>query len=137
MKQLEASPSPSLLSLAASSAFSTSSPEPLSDAEDDDEEVHVHAGSSEATNTAATTGSTQAKFRDYENACDRVRDFYAEQHAKQTMEFNLRARRQFKARPKTRMGVWEAMERLNEWVDDSDPDVRLPPSVVPTLHSMT
>lgn len=121
MSTLEASPAPSLLSLTASSGFSSPTPEPLSDAED--EEEGANPGISEAT---ATTGSAQAKvFRDYENACDRVKNFYAEQHAKQTMAFNLRARDNFRARPKERMGVWEAMELLNKWTDDSDPDVRL------------
>jgi hypothetical protein len=134
LNQLDASPAPSLLSLTASSGFSSSTSEPLSDAEaDDDDEEGAHAGISEAT---ATTGSAQAKvFRDYANACDRVRHFYAEQHAKQTMAFNLRAREQFRSRPKERMGVWEAMERLNKWTDDSDPDVRPPSSLPrPSLH---
>jgi len=93
----------------------------------------VRPGISEVTVTA-TTGNAQAQakvFRDYANACDRVRNFYAEQHAKQTMVFNLRVRAQCRSRTKTPMSVWEAMERLNEWTDDSDPDVR-PPR--PTPH---
>ena len=124
LKRVEASPAPSVLSLTASSGFSSSSPETLSDAEDEEEDVN--AGISMAT---ATTGSTQAQakvFRDYANACDRVRNFYAEQHAKQTMAFNLRARDNFRSRQKIPMTVWDAMERLNKWTDDSDPDVRLP-----------
>lgn len=62
-------------------------------------------------------------FRDYANACDRVKNFYAEQHMKQTMEYNLRARHHFHTREKMRMSVWQAVEKLNELVDDSDPDV--------------
>lgn len=62
-------------------------------------------------------------FRDYENACDRVKLFYAEQHQKQTMEFNLKARDAFKSREKKMMSVWEAMEMLNTLIDESDPDV--------------
>jgi Myo-inositol oxygenase len=79
--------------------------------------------------TNATEGATESEgdekvFRDYANACDRVKNFYAEQHAKQTMEYNLKARNYFHEREKLRMGVWEAIERLNTLVDDSDPDVR-------------
>jgi hypothetical protein len=64
-------------------------------------------------------------FRDYANACDRVKNFYAEQHTKQTMEYNQRARNHFHTREKMRMSVWQAVEKLNELVDDSDPDVRI------------
>ncbi len=138
MKQLEASPAPSVLSLTASSGFSSSSPETLSDAEDDEEGVNVNAGISVA--STATTGSTQAQakvFRDYANACDRVINFYAEQHAKQTMAFNLRARANFRSRQKTRLSVWDAMERLNQWTDDSDPDVRLPFVLHLHVHTIT
>lgn len=65
----------------------------------------------------------QKVFRDYANACDRVKLFYAEQHAKQTMEYNIKARTHFRTREKLRMSVWDAIEKLNELVDDSDPDV--------------
>ncbi|KAI0779147.1 myo-inositol oxygenase [Irpex lacteus] len=61
-------------------------------------------------------------FRQYEDACDRVKRFYKEQHEKQTMEFNLRIRSSFKKTVRARMGIWEAMEMLNTLVDDSDPD---------------
>jgi len=39
------------------------------------------------------------------------------------MEFNLKARDDFDSRTRARMGVWEAIERLNGLVDESDPDV--------------
>ncbi|KAG8753820.1 hypothetical protein FRC14_005705 [Serendipita sp. 396] len=64
-------------------------------------------------------------FRDYANACDRVKLFYAEQHVKQTYEFNLAARAHYHSREKLKMGVWEAMEKLNTLVDESDPDTDL------------
>jgi Myo-inositol oxygenase len=77
-----------------------------------------------AANDNATEGEEEAKvFRDYANACDRVKNFYAEQHAKQTMEYNLNARKYFHEREKLRMSVWDAIEQLNTLVDDSDPDV--------------
>jgi inositol oxygenase len=44
---------------------------------------------------------------------------------KQTVEFNIQARVNFKSRRRARMGIWEAMEMLNTLVDESDPDVSL------------
>ncbi|WWC64229.1 uncharacterized protein I303_106838 [Kwoniella dejecticola CBS 10117] len=65
-------------------------------------------------------------FRQYENACDRVKNFYAEQHTKQTLEYNLRIRKEFRETVRARMGVWEALELLNTLVDESDPDTSVP-----------
>ncbi|KAF4583590.1 hypothetical protein EYR38_002345 [Pleurotus pulmonarius] len=87
-------------------------------------------------------GKDKAQFRDYDAACDRVKNFYKEQHGtvisrrgrlfeglwltwsseKQTMAFNIKARVDFKNRERVRMSVWEAMELLNTLVDESDPD---------------
>ncbi|KAF6764431.1 myo-inositol oxygenase [Ephemerocybe angulata] len=64
-------------------------------------------------------------FRDYESACDRVKNFYKEQHEKQTVAFNIKARVDFKSRKRGRMGVWDAMLLLNTLVDESDPDTSL------------
>ncbi|KAI0641458.1 myo-inositol oxygenase [Trametes meyenii] len=64
-------------------------------------------------------------FRQYEEACDRVKNFYREQHEKQTVEFNVRVRAEHKRTVHARMGIWEAMEKLNTLVDDSDPDTSL------------
>ncbi|KAI0353854.1 myo-inositol oxygenase [Trametes cingulata] len=64
-------------------------------------------------------------FRKYEEACDRVKNFYREQHEKQTVEFNVRVRAEFKRTVHARMGIWEAIEKLNTLVDDSDPDTSL------------
>ena len=83
----------------------------------------------------------KSQFRDYDSACDRVKNFYKEQHGtfpsqklkhsdsysyhteKQTVAYNVKARVEFKSRKRARMGVWEAIEMLNTLVDDSDPDV--------------
>ncbi|KAM5543605.1 hypothetical protein V8D89_002856 [Ganoderma adspersum] len=64
-------------------------------------------------------------FRQYDEACDRVKNFYREQHEKQTVEFNVRVRAEFKKTVHARMGIWEAMEKLNTLVDESDPDTEL------------
>ncbi|KAH8978352.1 inositol oxygenase [Lactarius akahatsu] len=55
----------------------------------------------------------KARFRQYDDACDRVKNFYKEQHEKQTVAFNIQARVNFKSRRRARMGIWEAMEMLN------------------------
>ncbi|KAI0687528.1 myo-inositol oxygenase [Earliella scabrosa] len=67
----------------------------------------------------------KATFRKYEEACDRVKNFYREQHEKQTFDFNVRVRVEFKKTVHARMGIWEAIEKLNTLVDDSDPDTDL------------
>ena len=83
------------------------------------------------------------KFRNYEDACDKVKAFYKEHHGqhpclqwhamsltplflsteKQTMAFNTEARMNFEHRKRTRMSVWKAIELLNSLIDESDPDV--------------
>ncbi|KIK93207.1 hypothetical protein PAXRUDRAFT_829202 [Paxillus rubicundulus Ve08.2h10] len=64
-------------------------------------------------------------FRQYETACDRVKAVYKEQHEKQTVAFNIKARVDFKSRKRARMSIWQAMEMLDTLVDDSDPDTDL------------
>ena len=74
-------------------------------------------------NLAKTTGHSpeaqqeatkeKTQFRQYEDACDRVKNFYKEQHAKQTVAFNLKARNDFKFKTRARMSIWEAMERFD------------------------
>lgn len=69
----------------------------------------------------------KTNFRQYEDACDRVKNFYAEQHAKQTVAYNLQARTRFRsaARKRVELTIWEAMEKLETLVDESDPDTEL------------
>lgn len=64
-------------------------------------------------------------FRQYELACDRVKQFYQEQHEKQTVVYNIQARINFKTKVRARSTVWEALERLNKLLDESDPDTEL------------
>jgi inositol oxygenase len=75
---------------------------------------------------AALSETAKAKeaFRDYEaDARPTVREFYRLNHTYQTLDFVLSKKAEYTPREKRRMGVWEAMEFLNELVDDSDPDV--------------
>ncbi|KAF7350052.1 hypothetical protein MVEN_01306900 [Mycena venus] len=67
----------------------------------------------------------KTQFRQYEEACDRVKNFYKEQHEKQTVEFNIKMRVNMRKQVRARMGIWEAMEKLNTLVDESDPDTDL------------
>lgn len=64
-------------------------------------------------------------FRQYELASDRVKQFYEEQHEKQTVDYNLQARINFKTKSRAKMTVWEGLEKLNKLLDDSDPDTEL------------
>ena len=54
-----------------------------------------------------------------------MKEFYRLNHTNQTYDFVMRKRRQYLGRDNRRMGVWEAMEYLNQLVDDSDPDTDL------------
>ncbi|KAL1956467.1 hypothetical protein VTO42DRAFT_7265 [Malbranchea cinnamomea] len=67
----------------------------------------------------------KSKFRRYEEACDRVKKFYLEQHEKQTVAYNLKVRNEFRSKVRARMTVWEAIEKLNTLIDESDPDTSL------------
>lgn len=67
----------------------------------------------------------KTKFRQYEEANDKVKNFYKEQHTKQTVAYNLKARNDFKSKTRAEMTIWEAMEKLNSLIDESDPDTSL------------
>jgi inositol oxygenase len=66
------------------------------------------------------------EFRVYDDSTPQVvRDFYQQNHALQTLEFARGKRAEYEPLQKAEMGIWEAMERLNTLVDDSDPDTDL------------
>ena len=68
----------------------------------------------------------QEDFRRFdETSPEGVREFYRLNHAHQTREFVREKKRQYCARTRGEMGIWEAMEYLNTLVDDSDPDTDL------------
>ncbi len=68
----------------------------------------------------------KAGFRDYsEQARAGVREFYRLNHTRQTLDFVLAKKREYLPLDKRRMSVWEAFERLDEIVDESDPDTEL------------
>ncbi|EEP79426.1 inositol oxygenase 1 [Uncinocarpus reesii 1704] len=67
----------------------------------------------------------KSKFRQYDEACDRVKPFYEEQHAKQTVAYNIQARQDFKSKVRAEMSVWDAIVKLDTLIDESDPDTTL------------
>ena len=73
----------------------------------------------------------KAAYRDYAapqraDAVDTVREFYRENHAKQTYDFVLAKKAEFLQFNRRTMTPWEALDYLNTLVDDSDPDIALP-----------
>jgi inositol oxygenase len=66
-------------------------------------------------------------FRNYAaEARPSVKEFYRLNHRFQTLDFVKSKHSQYLALNRCRMGIWEAMEFLNQLVDDSDPDIDLP-----------
>ncbi|KAK2739446.1 hypothetical protein FQN57_006575 [Myotisia sp. PD_48] len=76
-------------------------------------------------NGSQSSEADKSKFRQYDDACDRVKSFYKEQHEKQTVAYNLKARFAFRSKIRSRMTIWEAIEKLNTLIDESDPDTSL------------
>lgn len=93
----------------------------ISDAIDSVNSIKYNAAS------AFDAAKDKSQFRQFESACDRVQNFYREQHAKQTVAYNLAARARFysASRKRPEMTIWQAMEKLNTLVDESDPDTSL------------
>src|SRR6266849_2814315 len=76
--------------------------------------------------TRYTEEKKSDEFRDYsETTPPRVREFYRQNHAYQTRDFVLNKKKQFLARNRAQMDIWEAMEFLNTLIDESDPDTEL------------
>lgn len=68
-----------------------------------------------------------SKFRDYAaQARPSVKEFYRLNHRYQTVDFVRGKHAQFLGLQRCEMGIWEAMEYLNQLIDDSDPDIDLP-----------
>ena len=68
----------------------------------------------------------ESEFRDYRaGANPGVEEFYRQNHAHQTLDFVLTKKAEYTPLSKRRMGIWDALEYLNQLVDDSDPDTDL------------
>ncbi|OAX84862.1 hypothetical protein ACJ72_00764 [Emergomyces africanus] len=96
---------------------------------DEVDTVHVLKAELQATTAYDTpnfgSDKDKSKFRQYETACERVKAFYREQHEKQTVAYNLKARNEFRSRIRAEMSIWEAIEKLDTLIDESDPDTSL------------
>lgn len=69
----------------------------------------------------------QTDFRDYEsNVSESVCEFYRLNHANQTLNFVLAQKKKYYPLNKTRMTIWEAMQALDNIIDESDPDLDSP-----------
>jgi inositol oxygenase len=68
---------------------------------------------------------TKEDFRNYANTTPGVREFYRENHVRQTRDFVLSKKAEYTPLNKRKMSVWEAMRALDQLVDDSDPDTDL------------
>lgn len=77
------------------------------------------------TDTEAYQDIDTKAFRQYDLACDRVKEFYTEQHELQTVAYNIQARINFKSKVRAKMTVWEGLAKLNRLLDESDPDTEL------------
>ena len=64
-------------------------------------------------------------FRNYQDADTGVREFYRTNHRQQTVDFVRSKEAEYSQKCHRSMGIWEAMEYLNQLVDDSDPDTSL------------
>lgn len=82
------------------------------------QEVHMYEQSQFDKDKDTTT------FRQFEDACDRVKSFYAQQHTLQTVAFNRKAREEFYSKTRAEMTVWEALEKLDTFIDECDPDTQ-------------
>jgi inositol oxygenase len=69
-------------------------------------------------------GKDKSQFRQIELDAESAA-FYKEQHEKQTMEYNIEIREKFRNRAPVYMTVWDAMKKLESFIDNSDPDTGL------------
>src|SRR5204862_4829431 len=68
----------------------------------------------------------EEQFRDYEaDARPTVREFYRLNHRNQTYDFVQAKKREFLSLNRRQMGIWEAMEYLNQLVDERYRDTDL------------
>lgn len=68
-------------------------------------------------------------FRDYEKETQRresVEEFYRVNHINQTLDFARKMKERYGKLEKAEMSIWECCELLNEFIDDSDPDLDEP-----------
>lgn len=68
-------------------------------------------------------------FRAYYGDCERelqVKEFYRKNHVNQSYDFVIQMREKHCKLDKALMSIWECCDLLNEYVDESDPDLDVP-----------
>jgi inositol oxygenase len=68
----------------------------------------------------------KSEFRDYQDAPDGVREFYRLNHSQQTLDFVKKQHETYLPLRHEKAPMWDVLMRLNELVDDSDPDTDQP-----------
>ena len=77
--------------------------------------------------TTESVDREESGFRNYDSETrDGVQKFYYLNHTRQTVEFVREMKEKYLPLRTREMSIWEAMEFLNQLVDDSDPDTELP-----------
>ncbi|KAK9149406.1 hypothetical protein Scep_008163 [Stephania cephalantha] len=69
------------------------------------------------------------QFRDYEKESGRrvaVEEFYRTNHVNQTFDFAKNKKEEYGKLQRAEMSIWECCELLNQYVDESDPDLDEP-----------
>ena len=65
-------------------------------------------------------------FRQYKSGVNEaICNHYRNLRKNQTLEYNLNIRKKFENREKVKMTLWDAIQKLNFFVDVSDPDIEL------------
>lgn len=65
-------------------------------------------------------------IRDYEEANAKVKETYKIAREKQTIEYNKRMVFKNMNRKKHKINIWEVVDELSNFIDNSDPDVNIP-----------
>jgi inositol oxygenase len=72
-------------------------------------------------------GKEEDQYRVYnESSPEHVKNFYKENHAKQTLYYVLKKKSEYLPLRKKKMDIWEAVDFFDQLVDESDPDMDLP-----------
>lgn len=89
--------------------------------------IHPNFIPADASASFLNSVSDTDNFRNYASAQrDCVKELYRENHTKQTLDFVLAKKAEYSPLNKLEMGIWDALEKMNSFVDDSDPDLALP-----------
>lgn len=89
--------------------------------------IHPNIIPADASSSFISGISDTEKFRNYEaEVRDCVKELYRENHVNQTLDFVLAQKAKYSKLDKMQMGIWEALEKMDSFVDDSDPDLALP-----------